>query len=66
LHSGRLERLGLPAASFAQGYSLAAKADRRRERAVAAVWQWLKAEGSRTPNFLEAANADHVVALKRA
>ncbi|MES3026760.1 MAG: LysR substrate-binding domain-containing protein [Pseudomonadota bacterium] len=48
LDSGRLVRLGLPTAMTPGGYRLAAPADRRRRRAVGAVWRWLESEADRT------------------
>lgn len=48
LDSGRLVRLGLPSVATPGGYRLAASADRRRRRAVGAVWRWLESEAERT------------------
>lgn len=45
LQSGRLERLGLPAARYPGGYRLVAKASRMRSQPVAAFWRWLTEEG---------------------
>lgn len=51
LTSGRLQRIGLPVARFPGGYRLAAAADRKRRRPVAAMWQWLEAEAATTPQL---------------
>jgi DNA-binding transcriptional LysR family regulator len=52
LESGRLVRLGLPAARFnGEGYHLAARPERRRRHAVAAVWRWLEAEAAAAPRL---------------
>ena len=50
LESGRLELLGLPVSRGSSGgnYHLAANGPRKRERAVATAWRWLKAEAART------------------
>lgn len=48
IDSGRLVRLDLPFAEMPGGYRLAAPADRRRRRAVGAVWRWLETEADRT------------------
>lgn len=54
LDSGRLVRLDLPHASAPGGYHLAAPADRRKRRAVSAVWAWLEAQAARTRDIREA------------
>lgn len=54
LDSGRLVRLGLPTAMTPGGYRLAASADRRRRRAVGAVWRWLESEADRTRSLAPA------------
>lgn len=50
LESGRLELLGLPVVRGSVGgrYHLVASAPRKRERRVATVWRWLKAEAAQT------------------
>jgi DNA-binding transcriptional LysR family regulator len=55
LESGRLELLGLPVTRGSSGgnYHLVAKAPRKRERAVATAWRWLKAEAARTSSPFE-------------
>ena len=53
LQSGRLESLGLPVASFGDGYRLAANAARKRQPAVMTAWRWLKTEAARTPRLAE-------------
>jgi DNA-binding transcriptional LysR family regulator len=54
LENGRLVRLGLPAARFPGGvYHLAARPERRRRRAVAAVWRWLEGQAADLPRLAE-------------
>lgn len=53
LKSGRLENLGLPVASFSDGYRLAANATRKRQLPVMTAWRWLQAEAARTPRLFE-------------
>jgi DNA-binding transcriptional LysR family regulator len=50
LESGRLELLGLPVVRGSVGgrYHLVASAPHKRERRVATVWRWLKAEAAQT------------------
>lgn len=54
LESGRLVRLDLPHAPAPGDYRLVAPPERRRRRAVAAVWAWLEAEAARTRDIAEA------------
>jgi DNA-binding transcriptional LysR family regulator len=53
LQAGRLAPVGLPAARFPGGYQLAATPERRRRRAVGAVWRWLDSEARSTPDLSE-------------
>jgi DNA-binding transcriptional LysR family regulator len=55
MRSGRLVPVGLPAARYPGGYQLAATPERRRRRAVGAVWRWLEAEARSTHDRLAAA-----------
>lgn len=48
LDTGRLVLLDLPRVAFPGGYRLAAPADRKQRRPVAAVWRWLETEAART------------------
>ncbi len=54
LQSGRLKPVGLPAVRSVGAYRLAATPERKRRRAVGAVWRWLEAEARATPDLLEA------------
>ena len=54
IDSGRLVRLDLPSAEMPGGYRLAAPGDRRRRRAVGAVWRWLETEADRTRSLTTA------------
>lgn len=51
LESGKLERIGLPAARFPGGYRLVASGERKRRRAVAQTWRWLEAQAAATPHL---------------
>jgi DNA-binding transcriptional LysR family regulator len=58
LDSGRLVRIGLPAARLPGGaYHLAARRERKRKRSVSAVWRWLEREAAGTRQFADATNA---------